>query len=218
MKRFPTFKKRGCDDTLRFPQGVAILGKHVYLPKLGWVTFFQSRPIPGVLKNTTVSRHGRHGFVTFQTEQGVADPLPHHPVDSVGGDLGVRHFLVLSDGTIYDAPQAASAHLRQQIARVQWKLARQVKFSPHGQKTRRRLKALYARLADLRRDVVHQLSTTVSPHHATGALEDLRLGHMTASARGTIDHPGTQVRQKAGLNHAILEMGSGCSSPCGNTR
>ena len=125
---------------------MAALGNHVYLPKLGWVTFFQRRPIPGVLKNTTVSRHG---FVTFPTEHGVADPLSHHPADCVGGDLGVTHFLVLSDGTIYDAPRAAYAHLRQQIARVQRKLARQVKVSQHWQKTRRHLNALYARLVNL---------------------------------------------------------------------
>ena len=179
------------------------------LPKLGWVKCFPSRPIPGVLKNTTVSRHGRHWFVSFQTEQVVADPLPQDPADCIAGDLGVKHFLVLSDGTIYDAPRAAYAHLRQQITRVQRKLARQVKFSKNWQKTQRRLNVLYAHVADLRRDFVQKLSTTVSQHHATVALENLRIGNMTASAKGTVEQPGTQGRQKAGLNRAILEMGWG---------
>ena len=147
--------------------------------------------------------------MSFQTEQVVADPLPQDPADAVGGDLGVRHFLVLSDGTIDDAPRAAYAHLRQQIPRVQRKLARQVKFSQNWQKTQRRLNALHARVADLRRDVVQKLSTTVSQHHATVALDDLRIGHMTASAKGTVEPPGTQGRQKAGLNRAIREMGWG---------
>ena len=209
QKHVPTFKKRGRDDTLRFPQGVEIAGNRVHLPKIGWVKFFQSRLIPGLLKNTTVSRHGRHWFVSFQIEQVVADPPPQDPADCIGGDLGVRHFLVLSDGTVYDAPSTAYAHLRDQIARLQRKLARQVKFSKNWKKTRRRLNALYARVADLRRDFVQKLSTTVSQHHATVALEDLRILNMTASARGTLDHPGTQVRQKAGLNRAILEMGWG---------
>ena len=209
LKHLPTFKKRGRDDTLRFPQGVEIVGNRVHLPKLGWVKFFQSRPIPGVLKNTTVSRHGRHWFVSFQTEQVVADPPPQDPADCIAGDLGVKHFLVLSDGTIDDAPRAAYAHLRQQIPRVQRKLARQVKFSQNWQKTQRRLNALYARVADLRRDFVQKLSPTVSQHHATVALENLRIGNMTTSAKGTVEQPGTQVRQKAGLNRAILEMGWG---------
>ena len=208
-KRLPRFKKRGRDDTLRFPQGVEIAGNRVRLPKVGWVKFFQSRPMPGVLKNTTVSRHGRHWFVIFQTEQEVADPMPQAPADCVGGDLGVAHFLALSDGTVYDAPRAAYAHLRQQMVRVQRQLARQVKFSKNWNKTKRRLNALHARMADLRRDFVHKLSTTVSQHHATVALEALRIVNMTASAKGTVEHPGTHVRQKAGLNRAILEMGWG---------
>ena len=190
---------------------MALLGNRVYLPKRGGVKLFQNRPIPGVLKNTTVSRQGRHWFVSFQTERVVADPLPQDPADAVGGDLGAKHFLVLSDGTIYDAPRAAYAHLRQQIPRVQRKLARQVKFSQTGQKTKRRLNALPARVADLRRDFVQKLSTTVSQHHATVALDDLRIGHMTASAKGTVEQPGTEVRQEAGLNRAMQEMGWGRS-------
>ena len=84
-KRPPRSKKRGRDDTLRFPRGVAMAGSRVRLPKLGWVTFFQRRPMPGVLKNPTVSRHG---FVPVQTEQAVAAPVPQAPTDCGGGDLG----------------------------------------------------------------------------------------------------------------------------------
>lgn len=156
-----------------------------------------------------LSRHGRHWFVTFQTEQVVADPLPQDPSDCAGGDLGVAHFLALSDGQVYDAPRAAYAHLRRHLVRLQRKLARQVKFLRNWKKTRRRINGLYARMADIRQDFVQKLSTTVSQHHATVALEDLRIVNMTASAKGTAERPGTQVRQKAGLNRAILEMGWG---------
>ncbi len=181
---------------------MAIRGHRVYLPKRGWVTFFPSRPLPGVLKNTTVRRHG---FVIFQTEQDVADPFPRHPADAVGGVVGVRHFLVLSDGTISDAPRAASGHLRQQLPRVQVTVARPVTFSQHGQKTRRGLHALYARVADLRRDFVHNLRPTVRPHHATGALEALRLGHGPGHG-GPAGDPGASAGR---LNRAILERGWG---------
>jgi putative transposase len=169
------------------------------------VTFFPSRPLPGVLKNTTVRRQGCHGCVSVQTDQAVADPFPRHPADAVGGALGVRHFLVLSDGTISDAPRAASGHLRQQLPRVQVTVARPVTFSQHGQKTRRGLHALYARVADLRRDFVHNLRPTVRPHHATGALEALRLGHGPGHG-GPAGDPGASAGR---LNRAILERGWG---------
>lgn len=148
----------------------------------------------------------------------MADPIPPDPADCVAGDLSVVHFLALSDGMVYDAPRAAYAHLRQPMVRVPRKLARQVKLSKTWKKTQRRLSALHAQMADLRRDFVQKLSTTVSQHHATVALEDLRLVNMTASARGTIDQPGTQVRQKAGRNRAILEMGWGLFIDCWSTR
>ncbi len=182
---------------------MALLGNRVYLPKRGGVKLFQNRPIPGVLKNTTVSRQGRHWFVSFQTEQVVADPLPQDPANPVGEDLGVRHCLVLSDGTVSDAPRAAHAPLRQQMARLQRK-----RLVKRWQNTGRR-GALAARAADRRRDVVQPLSTTVSQHHATVALEDRRIVNLTASAKGTVDPPDTQGRQKAGLNRAIREMGWG---------
>ena len=170
---------------------------------------FHSRPIPRVLKNPTVSRQGRHWFVSFQTKQVVADPPPQDPADGVGGDLGGRHCLVLADGTGYDAPRAACAPLRQRMARLQRQRARQLKGSQNWQKTPRRRGALSARVANRRRDVVQPLRTTVSQPHAPVALEDLRIGHLTASAKGTLDQRGTQVRQKAGRNRAIRERGWG---------
>jgi putative transposase len=208
-KRLPRFKKRYRDDTLRFPQGVTVQGNRVALPKIGWIKFFKSREIPGILKNTTITRHGRHWYVSFQTEQEVPDPVPQNPAECVGGDLGVRYFLAWSDGTLVEAPRAAYAALRHRIARLQRKAARQQKFSKNWRKTQRRIAALYAKAADIRRDFTQKLSTTVSQHHATVALEDLRISNMTASAKGTVDNPGTHVRQKAGLNRAILDLGWG---------
>ena len=54
-----------------------------------------------------------------------------------------------------------------------------------------------------------ELSATVSQHHATVALEDPRISNMTAAAKGTVANPGTHVREKAGLNCALLDLGWG---------
>src|SRR5690606_10932092 len=45
--------------------------------------------------------------------------------------------------------------------------------------------------------------------HGLGVVEDLRTKNMTASAKGTVEQPGQNVRQKAGLNRAILAKGWG---------
>lgn len=43
--------------------------------------------------------------------------------------------------------------------------------------------------------------------HALIAIEDLSVKAMTASAAGTVDKPGKNIRQKAGLNRTILRNG-----------
>jgi putative transposase len=71
----------------------------------------------------------------------------------------------------------------------------------------RRVATLQARAARIRRDWLHRKSTDIARHFGAVGLEDLNVRNMTASAKGTVDNPGRNVRQKAGLNRAILEQG-----------
>jgi putative transposase len=61
----------------------------------------------------------------------------------------------------------------------------------------------------MRSDYLHKLSTTISKSHAVVVLEDLKAKDMSASAQGTKEKPGRNVKQKAGLNKAILDQGWG---------
>lgn len=60
---------------------------------------------------------------------------------------------------------------------------------------------------NIRRDWQHKLTTSIVRENQVIAMEDLNVRGMTASASGTVDSPGTNVRQKAGLNRAILDVG-----------
>ena len=73
-KRFPRFKKKGEQDSVRFPQGFKLKGKQVFLPKLGWLRMRASKEVLGTLKNITLSRQGQHWFVALQTEREVNNP------------------------------------------------------------------------------------------------------------------------------------------------
>ena len=61
----------------------------------------------------------------------------------------------------------------------------------------------------MRNDYLHKLSTTISKNHAVVVLEDLKVKDMSSSAKGSIERPGLNVKQKAGLNKAILDQGWG---------
>lgn len=94
-KGFPKFKKKGKQDSFRYPQGVKIIDDKIYLPKIGWVKFRKSREIEGTVKNVTVSRKFDKWYISVQVEEDVAEPK--HPGTSiVGVDLGVAKFVTVS--------------------------------------------------------------------------------------------------------------------------
>ncbi|HGW8937215.1 TPA: RNA-guided endonuclease InsQ/TnpB family protein, partial [Escherichia coli] len=62
-------------------------------------------------------------------------------------------------------------------------------------------------IANIRRDYLHKVTTTVSKNHAMIVIEDLKVSNMSKSAAGTVSQPGRNVRAKSGLNRSILDQG-----------
>ncbi|EME9941558.1 transposase, partial [Escherichia coli] len=92
-------------------------------------------------------------------------------------------------------------------ARLQRQLSRRVKFSNNWQKQKRKIQRLHSRIANIRRDYLHKVTTTVSKNHAMIVIEDLKVSNMSKSAAGTVSQPGRNVRAKSGLNRSILDQG-----------
>jgi IS605 OrfB family transposase len=204
-KKFPKFKKRGVDDGFRFPQGFKLNDNVIYLPKIGWIPFFKSCDIEGTPKNVTISRQGKHWFVSVQTEIELSMPM-HPSCGSVGLDLGVKRFVTLSDGSYFE-PLNSFKRLEKKLVCEQRKLSRKKLKSQNWHKQKAVVNRIHTKIANARRDYLHKVSTIVSKNHALTVIEDLKVVNMSASARGTIESPGCNVRQKAGLNKAILDQG-----------
>jgi putative transposase len=205
--QFPRFKKKGKPQGIRFPQGFVINSSGVYLPKIGWVGFRKSQDIEGTPKNATVATDGERWNIVIQTEREVSDPI-HPSTSEIGIDLGVARFAALSDGTFIEGANAFKKY-EDRIAFFQRRMARKVKFSANWYKAKRKVARLQRKLANLRSDMLHKASTTISKNHAVVVLEDLQIKNMTASAQGTLEQPGTNVRAKSGLNRRILDQGWG---------
>src|SRR5690554_6636768 len=86
-------------------------------------------------------------------------------------------------------------------------MSRKVKFSNNWKNAKGRVQKRQAHIANARRDYLHKASTTISQHHALVVLEDLQVSNMSRSARGSVEQPGRNVRQKSGLNRSILDQG-----------
>jgi putative transposase len=132
----------------------------------------------------------------------------HPATAAVGIDLGIATFAAFSDGTLHP-PLNAYRRVAQKKARMQRRVAGMVKYSQNWKKQHRRIAQLDIRMANCRHDFLHQLSTQTSKNHAVIVLEDLQVQNMSRSAKGTVDEPGRNVAQKAGLNKAILDQGWG---------
>ena len=202
----PKYKKKYRHDSIRFPQGVELdeVKQQIRLPKIGWMRYRKSRDIIGTIKNVTVSRRGEKWDVSIQTEYEVVSSAPNP--SEIGIDMGVKRFATLSNGDFVE-PLNAFKQEQEKLAKLQRKLARQKKGSRNSRKTKRKIARLHRYIADSRRDFLHKTSTKIAKNHSIIYVEDLKVSNMSASASGTKESPGKNVRQKSGLNRSILDQG-----------
>jgi len=180
------------------------MNSRLFLPKLGWLRYRNSRPILGRVKNVTVSRSCGRWFVSIQTERELEPSLPRG--GAVGIDLGVVRFATLSDGTFY-APLNSFRRHQARLRKGLQAMSRKRKFSNNWRKAKERIHRIHARIGNARRDYLHKTSTAISQNHAMVCIEDLQVRNMSRSAAGSIENPGKHVRAKSGLNQSILDQG-----------
>ena len=202
---FPRFKAKGRKDSCRFPQGVKSdqNNSRIYLPKIGWVRYRNSRKTIGTIKNVTVTAKCGKWYVSIQTEYEQEEPV--HFGSDIGIDMGVVHFATLSDGRYFN-PVNAFKTLKGRLAKLQRQLKRKTKGSSNWKKLVAKIGKLHHRIANIRKNFLHQISNMISKNHATVYVEDLKVGNMSKSAKGTVEKPGKMVKQKSGLNRAILDQ------------
>lgn len=178
----------------------------VKLPGAGWVRFrLTVRQVPS-------AKSCRVRWVNGQWH--VAFAVTPDPVDKpgngaeVGVDRGVAITAALSDGTSLNCPKPTS---REQARRRKHerRAARAPKNSQRKADEYAQVAKLKSREAAVRKDWVEQTSTMLARRFDQIRFEGLRITNMTRTARGTVEQPGTNVRQKAGLNRAILAAGWG---------
>ncbi len=205
---FPRFKKKGRSDSFRYPDPKQIKldqgNNRLFLPKLGWLRYRNSRDVRGTVKNVTVSQRSGRWFVSIQTEREVEQPIPNG--GAVGIDMGIVRFATLSDGSFY-APLNSFKRHEMALCKAQQAISRKIKFSSNWKKAKARVQRIHSRIGNARRDFLHKTSTALSQNHAMVCIEDLQVGNMSKSAAGTAAAPGRNVRAKSGLNKSILDQG-----------
>jgi len=206
---FPRFKKRGDRENFRYPDPKQIKldqgNARIFLPKLGWLRLRLSRKVLGEVRSVTVSQSGGKWFVSILAMREVEQPAPSAS-SAIGIDMGVARFATMSDGAFLEPCSSFKRH-EKRLRRYQRAMSRKVRGSANWKKAKARVQRIHARIANVRRDFLHQKTSEISQGHALVCIEDLRVRNMSRSAKGTTDAPGKNVAAKSGLNKAILDQG-----------
>lgn len=210
LGKAPHFKRKGRDAvTFCEPHSkvFSLDGETLHFPKLGPVKTVVHRPLQGKPKTASIVREVDQWFVSLVCEVEMAEPAPRHG-PAVAIDRGVVALLADSDGKLTPNPAFGEASA-EKIATVQQRAAKKTKGSNNQRKERKKVGRQQRKARRQREHLLHTLSHRYAKSHGVVVLEELRIANMTASAKGTVEEPGRNVAQKAGLNRRILDSGWG---------
>jgi putative transposase len=190
--RVPTFKQKGRHDSFRadngpdkdHPDAVRTSGKRVKLPVIGWVAMREEVRFAGRMLSATISRQADAWYASFAIE------VEHEPdirIDDtvVGVDLGITALATLSEGSKTSAPKPLRRYL-QKLTRLSRSLSRKQRGSRNRAKAKTKLARLHRRIADIRVDALHQLTSSLTRYRTMATLKNWR-------AHGIIDSDGRQA-------------------------
>ena len=198
--RHPRFHSRHSGrSSFRLTGSVKVEEDHITLPRIGRVKLKERGYLPTTapLRSVTVSERAGRWYVSLAVEEERRSPLP--PMgEPVGVDLGIHALATVSDGTVIENPRSLAARTRK-LQHLQREVSRKKKGSRNREKAKRRWSRCHAKVADLRKDALHQATTMLARIKPVIVVEDLRLANMLrnhALARSLSDASfGEFVRQ-----------------------
>ncbi|TYC09220.1 transposase, partial [Micromonospora sp. MP36] len=199
---FPRFKsRRRSTPSVRFTTGAIRVEpdrKHVVLPRLGRLKLHESarklarRLEAGTARilSATVRRDGGRWHVAFCVEVDRAERTPTRPRAVIGVDVGITHLAVLSTGEMVPNPRHLD-EAAQRMRRLARRMSRRVgpdrrtgqQPSRRWERARRQVARAHARVANLRRDGLHKLTTRLAREYGTIVVEDLNVAGMLRNRR-----------------------------------
>jgi len=195
---YPNFKsKQQTKQSFRspHPKNIRIIDNRIWLPKFkSGIKIVQKKPLKGTVLNATISRvsTGKY-FISIMCQTGIPIPekAPIRGKTSIGIDLGIKSFIVTSDGQEIDNPK----FLKNSSARLkvlQRRLSKKEKGSENRKKAQKKVALLHEKVANQRKDFLHKLSTQLIRENQTICCEDLKIKNMVKNHKlaGSISDAG----------------------------
>ncbi len=177
--RYPQFRKKGVHDrfTLTNDQ-FRVEGSRIRIPKIGWVRMREPLRFSGKIMSASVSRVADRWFVSIAVDvQGTSHLRQAENQGVVGVDLGVSALATLSTGEVIPGPKPHKA-LLDRLRRLSRSLSRKAKGSANRRRAKAKPARLHARIAAIRADALHKLTTDLTRRFHTIGVEDLNVRGM----------------------------------------
>jgi len=209
--RFSGFGFSTHGNGFRFTPGPNWRHGKLRLSGIGMIDARGEARTPGRIVNCDIMHKADGWFMSLVVE---CEPHRECGTREAGLDWGVETFATIgyapgeygafkSDRLLTAEAEALKAEQRQLSAALRGKR------SKRARKARKALAKRHRKVAYRRKNLVHQTTAKLVRDHSLIVTEDLSIRNMTASAKGTIEKPGKNVRAKAGLNRAILDTAPG---------
>lgn len=200
LASYPKFKKKGKSAnsfTLDLSGKPIILGsKQHKLPFFGWLRTLEKLPVCST-KKVTFSEQAGEWYVSFHLE---VDFLPTDKLfERVGVDLGISKLATLSTGKVFDNPKALHK-AQKRLARLQRDLSRKVFRSANWNKAKLKVAKAHKKVADLRANAIHHLTTYLAKNHSEIVMEDLNAKGMVKNrclAKAISDAAFGEIKRQA---------------------
>jgi putative transposase len=182
--RLPRFKKKGTHDSFYLEGSIRTQGNRIKLPRIGWVRCSENVPTGILLKNVTVSRQADHWFVSFKVPY-VRKKQPLETQSIVGVDLGIKTLATVSEGTVFEnrrpyRQQKRKLRLAQRQASKKYIRGKSSKEqSKNYQKAKAKVAQIHYKIACIRKDALHQVTTKLAQNHSEIVIEDLNVKGMS---------------------------------------
>ncbi len=177
----PRFKKKGRNDSFTLDGTIKVVGHYqIQVPKIGVIKTYERLQLGYKPKSVTISRKADSWFISFKIE---VEPKPtHKTVEKVGVDLGVKTLAYLSTGVSFEGAKAYQRY-EKRLSRLQWLNRNKVIGSHNWKKAQLKIAKLHAKIANIRQDTLHKITTYLAKNHSQIIIENLNVSGMLKNGK-----------------------------------
>ena len=215
---FPNFKNRSNFTSFTYQMGVKVQGNKIYLPKLGWMRFFNSRLIPTgfTIKAATLRKRQDGWYISIRIEDKTIPDYVKKPLNEVnsilGCDLGITKLVHFSDRYQIDNPKFSTNKKARRTLKIrQRRVNRKVKGSKNRKKAANKVGRFHKKITDKRTAYQWSVANTIVSRKVDAiALEDLNISGMLRRCQVKTDEKTGRFlkngqSRKKGLNRSISD-------------